>query len=149
MVVMAHLKALETKKDSSLRKQWKLELTKLLYEKGYSRKEVFNLFRFIDWILMLPQKLNKIYYEEVKDLGGNKKMPYITDLEKYAMEKGFMSGEIKKSQNVLIKLMNKKFKLTKKEEEIISNEFNPQILDKALDEFVFADSKDAVLNFFK
>jgi hypothetical protein len=149
MVVMAHLKALETKKDSSLRKQWKLELTKLLYEKGYSRKEVFNLFRFIDWILMLPQKLNKIYYEEIKDLGGNKKMPYITDLEKYAMEKGFISGEIKKSQNVLIKLMNKKFKLSKKEEEIISKEFNPQILDKALDEILFADSKDAVLKFFK
>jgi len=98
---------------------------------------------------MLPQKLNKIYYEEIKDLGGNKKMPYITDLEKYAMEKGFISGEIKKSQNVLIKLMNKKFKLTKKEEEIISNEFNPQILDKALDEFVFADTKDSVLKFFK
>ncbi|MDY0363063.1 MAG: hypothetical protein RBR08_16565 [Desulforegulaceae bacterium] len=149
MVVMAHLKALETKKDSSLRKQWKFELTKLLYEKGYSRKEVFNLFRFIDWILMLPQELNKIYYEEIKDLGGNKKMPYITDLEKYAMEKGFISGEIKKSQNVLIKLMNKKFKLSKKEEKIILNEFNPQILDKALDEILFADSKDAVLKFFK
>jgi hypothetical protein len=124
-----------------------------LYEKGYSRKEVFNLFRFIDWILMLPQKLNKIYYEEIKDLGGNKKMPYITDLEKYAMEKGeqigFISGEIKKSQNILIKLMNKKFKLTKQEEEIISNEFNPKILDKALDEILFADTKDAVLKFFK
>jgi hypothetical protein len=120
-----------------------------LYEKGYSRKEVFNLFRFIDWILMLPQKLNKIYYEEIKDLGGNKKMPYITDLEKYAMEKGFITGQIADKQEVLLKLMNKKFKITKKEEEIISNEFNSKILDKALDEFVFADSKDNVLKFFR
>jgi len=30
---MAHIKALETKKNNSLRKQWKIELTKLLYEK--------------------------------------------------------------------------------------------------------------------
>ena len=120
-----------------------------MYEKGHSRKEVFNLFRFIDWVLMLPQKLNKIYYEEIKDLGGNKKMPYITDLEKDAMGQGFINGQITDKQEILIKLMNKKFKLTKKEHDIISNEFNPEILDKALDEIIPADTKDDVLKFFK
>ncbi|MGM0642123.1 MAG: hypothetical protein ACQESN_11955, partial [Thermotogota bacterium] len=98
-------------------------------------------------------KLNKIYYEEIKDLGGNKKMPYITDLEKDAMERGeergFVNGQITDKQEILLKQMNKKFKLTKKEHDIISNEFNPEILDKALDEILFADTKDAVLKFFK
>ena len=84
-------------------------------------------------------------------------MPYITDLEKDAMEKGeqvgeergFINGQITDKQEVLLKFMNKKFKLTNKEQEIISKEFNPDILDKALDEILFADTKDAVLKFFK
>jgi hypothetical protein len=52
--------------------------------------------------------------------------------EKYAMEKGeqkgFITGQITEKQEVLLKLMNKKLKLTKKEEDIISNEFNPRNL---------------------
>ncbi|MFZ3046775.1 MAG: hypothetical protein WA151_12745, partial [Desulfatirhabdiaceae bacterium] len=51
IVVMAHLKALETGKDPSLRKQWKTGLTKLLYQKGYSRTGILNLYAFIDWVL--------------------------------------------------------------------------------------------------
>ena len=38
IVVMAHLKALESRKDNSLRQQWKIELTKFLYQKGYSEE---------------------------------------------------------------------------------------------------------------
>ena len=60
IVVMAHLKALETRKDHSLRKQWKTELTRLLYERGYSRTGIINLYRFIDWVLTLPEVLEEI-----------------------------------------------------------------------------------------
>ena len=65
IVVMAHIKALETKKNNSLRKQWKIELTKLLYEKGYSEKQVLNLYAFIDWVLNLPEELEKVFLEEL------------------------------------------------------------------------------------
>ena len=78
IVVMAHLKALETRKDHSLRKQWKTELTKLLYEKGYSETGVLNLYRFIDWVLTLPEAFEKIFFEDLKQYEKEKKMPYIT-----------------------------------------------------------------------
>jgi hypothetical protein len=45
---MAHLKALETRQNRNQRLQWKLALTRRLYEQGYERQDVINLFQFID-----------------------------------------------------------------------------------------------------
>ncbi|MGK7876693.1 MAG: cytosolic protein, partial [Xenococcaceae cyanobacterium] len=50
-VVMVHLKALETRQNRKERKQWKLALTRRLYEQGYERQDVINLFGFIDWMM--------------------------------------------------------------------------------------------------
>jgi predicted DNA-binding protein (MmcQ/YjbR family) len=57
IVVMAHLKMLETRNDFEKRLHWKIELTKMLYAKGYSVEKVYALFKFIDWIMLLPRQL--------------------------------------------------------------------------------------------
>jgi hypothetical protein len=51
-VVMAHLKTLETKRHAAQRKEWKLYLIRRLYESGYSRSEILNLFKFVDWAML-------------------------------------------------------------------------------------------------
>ncbi len=89
---MAHLKALETRKDHSLRKQWKIELTRLLYEKGYSKAAIINLYRFIDWVLTLPEALEEIFVEELKVYEKEKNMPYITNAERIGRKKGKQEG---------------------------------------------------------
>jgi hypothetical protein len=48
-VVMAHLKVIETKRNVDQRKAWKFRLTRGLYEKGYDRQEILDLYRFLDW----------------------------------------------------------------------------------------------------
>ncbi|MGP8330425.1 MAG: hypothetical protein ACT6FF_08945 [Methanosarcinaceae archaeon] len=93
IVVMAHLKALETRKDHSLRKQWKTELTKLLYQKGYSKTGVLNLYRFIDWVLTLPEALEKIFLEDLRQYEKEKKMPYITSAERIGRKEGKKEGK--------------------------------------------------------
>jgi hypothetical protein len=55
-VVMAHLRALETRQNRRRRKEAKLALTKRLYEQGYQREDIINLFKFIDWIMSLPSE---------------------------------------------------------------------------------------------
>ena len=92
IVVMAHLKAIETKKNNSLRKQWKTELTKLLYEKGYSKAEVLNLYSFIDWVLYLPEALEKAFLEEIREYEEEKKMPYVTSAERIGRQEGRQEG---------------------------------------------------------
>ncbi len=56
-VMMAHLKAQETRKEMTNRLEWKLSLVKGLYEQGFRREDILELFRFIDWLLALPDAL--------------------------------------------------------------------------------------------
>ena len=92
IVVMAHLKALETKKDNTLRKQWKTELTKLLYERSYSKEQVLNLYSFIDWLLSLPEELEKIFPEDLQVYEKERKMRYITSAERFGIQQGIQQG---------------------------------------------------------
>ncbi|MEO1762621.1 MAG: cytosolic protein [Cyanobacteria bacterium J06629_18] len=94
-VVMAHLKAKETRQDNEVRKRWKLYLTKQLYEKGYQREDIINLFRFIDWVLKLPEDLEISFWDEVTEYEENKKMPYVTSVERRGIQKGKEEGILK------------------------------------------------------
>lgn len=58
-VVMAHLKAIETRDDRLRRKEWKLALIRRLYEQRLKREDIINLFQFIDWVMSLPLALEQ------------------------------------------------------------------------------------------
>lgn len=51
-------------------------------------EDVRQLFRFIDWLLQLPEELEKQFDEEIEDYQKEKTMPYISSLERRAMERG-------------------------------------------------------------
>ena len=92
VVVMAHLKTLETSNDRVSRKRWKLRLIKLLYQRGYSRKDVIQLLRFIDWLLALPSALEADLWQEILAYQEETKMPYVTSLERLAEDRGREEG---------------------------------------------------------
>ena len=92
VVVMAHLKMLETKKDKLQRLHWKLELTKMLKAKNFKDDEINALFKFIDWLLTLPTSLTMAFEEKISKYHEEGKMRYITSLELYAMRKGRTEG---------------------------------------------------------
>lgn len=92
IVVMAHLKAQETRDDVQRRKASKLYLTRRLYEQGYLREDVINLFGFIDWVISLPEELEQEFWREVIQLEEEQQMPYITSIERIATEKGIQQG---------------------------------------------------------
>ncbi|MGH9845789.1 MAG: cytosolic protein, partial [Blastocatellia bacterium] len=54
IVVMAHLRAMETRRDPRRRLNWKVTLTRMLYRRGYSKRDVVDLMRFLDWVMALP-----------------------------------------------------------------------------------------------
>lgn len=86
-VVMAHLKAQETRKDGSKRKASKLALTRRLYELQFERQDILNLFRFIDWVMNLPKTLEQEFDQELSQYEESKRMPYITSIERMRIEK--------------------------------------------------------------
>lgn len=88
IVVMAHLKTQETQHDSEERRFWKFYLIRHLYERGYGRQDVINLFQFIDWIMWLPPAAEQELWAEMAQLEVEKKMQYITSIERIGMQKG-------------------------------------------------------------
>lgn len=91
-VVMAHLKAIETRNNRRNRYSWKLALTRRLYELGYEREDVINLFQFIDWLMSLPLDLEQEFLQEVLNFEESRRMPYITSVERIATLKGRKEG---------------------------------------------------------
>ena len=110
VVVMTHLKSLETRKDPDSRLKWKLSLVKRLYRKGYSREDILELFRFIDWIMTLPESLEKRFSDEMYEYEEEMKMPYVTSVERMGIKKGqSMINRIGKINDAdVLKMLHKK-----------------------------------------
>jgi len=87
-VVMAHLKMQETKQDKPSRKVWKLRLIRQLHESGYNKNDILNLFHFIDYLLHLPKALEAEFWQELKTYEEERKVPYITSVERIGYERG-------------------------------------------------------------
>lgn len=92
-VILSQLAAIETKRKSGEeRLKVKFQLTRRLYEKGYSREQVKSIYLFIDWIIGLPQPLEMAYLQEIYALEESKKMAYISTAERIGIEKGIAQG---------------------------------------------------------
>lgn len=91
-VVMAHLKTQETRDNGEERKSWKLSLVKRLYDQGLQRQDILDLFQFIDWILALPQDLEDEFLLELAQYEGERRMQYITSMERKGLKQGLLSG---------------------------------------------------------
>jgi hypothetical protein len=86
IAVMAHLKTKETKRDAVARKEWKFRLTRQLYEQGYERQDILNLFGFLDWLMELPEGLKQAFRNELEQYEQENKMPYMTSIEQMGRE---------------------------------------------------------------
>ncbi len=91
-VVMAHLKAQATRQERQQRLEWKLELTRRLYQKGYGRSDVINLFGFIDWVMSLPDELEQAFQQQLSQYEEDLRMPYITSVERSGIRQGLLKG---------------------------------------------------------
>jgi len=93
-VVMAHLTAQETRRDVNARAQAKFALIRRLYELGYSRVAVIDLFHFIDWVMRLPDDLDAAVWRQIQQLEEEKNVTYITSVERIGREAGRAEGLI-------------------------------------------------------
>ena len=91
-VVLAHLKGMETRKAPQRRWDWKICLIKGLYERGLKPEEIRQLFRLIDWMMQLPEELEKQFKVELHRFEEERRMPYVTGVERLAREEGREEG---------------------------------------------------------
>ncbi len=92
LAVMAHLKTQETRHDAEARKRWKVRLIRMLYERGYGREDIINIFRFIDWIMRLPEEAEEDFWQEICQYEEEKKMQYVTTGERIGFRRGMLEA---------------------------------------------------------
>lgn len=94
IVVLAYLKTRVTRTYPEDRLQWKLRLFKLLYKRGYSKEDIVELMRFIDWIMVLPEALTIRFDEAVFQYEEERRMKYVTSFERHGIKKGIQQDQL-------------------------------------------------------
>jgi hypothetical protein len=92
-VVLAHLAAQQTSKDVISRSQLKFQLTRRLYDLGYTREQIINLYRFIDWVLRLPEDLDNAVWYQLRAYEEAQQMTYISTAERIGRAEGRAEGK--------------------------------------------------------
>ena len=114
LVVMAQVQAKRIK-DGATRKESKIALIRLLYERGYSREQVVELFVIIDWMMQLPSGLEVEFVEAVYAMQEEKKMPYVNTIERVEREKERQFGRQEERSSTLLYFMERRFGVEAKE----------------------------------
>ena len=94
LVTAAHLSALRTRRDSTRRFTAKRQLVRLLYAQGWQKQRVIDLFAIIDWMLALPKPMEVQVWQDVVEIERKAEMKYVTSVERLAIERGVMQGEL-------------------------------------------------------
>ena len=92
IVIAARRAAQRRARDPVGRKAVKWRLIRRLYERGYTKKDVVELFRLIDWLIQLPAKLAVEINRELTEYENQKRMPYITSIERIGRRQGRQEG---------------------------------------------------------
>jgi hypothetical protein len=134
VVIQAHLKAQETRHAPEARYRAKLVLAKSLYRRGWSRADILELFRFIDWMLRLPAELEQRLWSEIQTYEEIEHMPYITSIERIGIRKGIEQGieqGIERERQLLRRQVQKRFgaAVAERSEPLLARISNPQTLE--------------------
>ncbi len=92
MVVRAFLRAQETESNFQERYSWKKRFLLELYHLGMPHETIRVLYKFIDWIMRLPEGLEQELFGEVKKAKEANKMSYITTAERIGLARGVAQG---------------------------------------------------------
>jgi hypothetical protein len=89
---LVQLGKLRAGSDMGRRLAVKLALARALYVRGYDRERLLKLFRFLDYVLTLPEELSERFDRELEDIEESLNMPYVTSIERRARQEGREEG---------------------------------------------------------
>ena len=92
LVTRIQLESNRARRDDRQRLNRKLALTRELYRRGFDRDRIIRLFRFLDFLMRLPEPLAIQYRKEVESIEGEANMPYVTSVERLARKEGRAEG---------------------------------------------------------
>lgn len=116
VIVLAHLTTQRTSKDPQGRYQGKLRIAKSLYQRGYSRPDILELMRLIEWMMTLPETLERDFEQELIRFEEENRMPYILSFERRALRSrdegiqlGIETGILQKGREAVLEVLRVRF----------------------------------------
>jgi len=109
IVIAAHRVAQQGVREPAKRKIGKWELTRRLYERGYSKEDILKLYRLIDWLIRLPEELAVVFRRELMEYEDQLHMPYITSIERLGRQEGRREGAVATGQRAVLDALNIRF----------------------------------------
>ena len=109
IIVAAHLTNQQTRRNVNQRYDGKLSIAKSLYQKGYSRGDILELFRLIDWMINLPEMAEQEFKKEIQRFEEEKQVAYITSVERIARQEGISEGVIQQRKQDIIEVLEVRF----------------------------------------
>ncbi len=91
LVVLAHFEKRRARTDRE-RQAVKWRLYRRLLARNLRRRDIIALFRFMDWLIELPEDFERELKTRVVALRKEKQMPYLAWFERKALEKGMQRG---------------------------------------------------------
>lgn len=92
VVTQAHLKTQATRRDPAERYRWKGHILRGLYERGFERQDILELFHFLDGLMRLPEELEERLWSELRAEEEARKMRYVSSVERIGMRRGMERG---------------------------------------------------------
>jgi hypothetical protein len=137
IIVAAHLTNQQTRRNVNQRYDGKLRIAKSLYQKGYNRGDILELFRLIDWMINLPEMAEQEFKKEIQRFEEEKQVAYITSVERIARQEGI----IQQRREDIIEVLEVRFsELPSALVEKINQIEDPDLLKTLLREAITIDS---------
>jgi len=110
LVTQIHLEYLSAGTDNRKRFDARVALTHRLYRRGFTRDQIVRLYRFLGFLMRLPEPLAIKYRQELASIEGELSMPYITDTERLAKSEGLTEGQLQRAREDVIEALEIRFK---------------------------------------
>ena len=107
LITLAHLRTQQARHNADALYAAKWQVTRLLYQHGWSKRRIIVLFDVINWMMALPESHQQQYWRAISRLERRKKMKWISPLEQSFIDKGWEKGLKKGRQEGLEKGLEK------------------------------------------
>ena len=160
LVTAAHLLTRQTKHNEQQRFIFKWQLTRLLYERDWDKQRIIDLFSIIDWMMRLPKQLEQQLWHNINQLERNQAVQYVTSVERLGEERGMQAGIqqglqkgiqkgihqgfLQGEQNLLLRLLTKRFGTLPEQYQQQINQANTEQLEFWTDQVLTATSLDDI-----
>jgi hypothetical protein len=144
-VTLAHLATRATRSDPAKRYAAKKELLHLLYERNFDRQRIVDVFAIVDWMMYLPDELERKLWQDIAALEESRNMRYVTSVERLGHERGLQEGARQAEIRMLLRLLEQRFGPVPEVVRSRIAEAGVEDLETWLDRVVTAPSLGAVL----